>query len=339
MKKTTIRDIANEAGVSVALVSFVMSNQSRSADKVYKVNETTSRRILEIARRLDYRPNKAARTLRSGKTNTIGVVLSDISNKFFADIARCIEDRAYGYDCTVIFGSTDENAGKLENLVKVFMDKGVDGLIVVPCVGSERFIRSLADSDLPLVLMDRECSGVNTSRVMLNNGAALSLAVSALADNGYSKIEMIAYDMRLSNIVEREAGYRSKMEEYGLSDNVAIHRIPYKDIYGQIREVVVSALARGVEAFVFATNTLTIAGLKVLSDLGVTVPEKVRIVGFDDSEAFELYGTSITYVSQPVEQFGIRALDLLMEHISGGDPLSRKTVMLQPRLVVGNSSQ
>ena len=124
-RRVTIKDIAAEAGVSIALVSFVMNNKANGRD-TYRVNKNTAQRILDVARRLDYQPNNAARTLRCGRTNTIGVIVSDISNKFFADIARCIEDRAYKYNYTVLFGSTDENAGKLHNLVEVFLNKGID---------------------------------------------------------------------------------------------------------------------------------------------------------------------------------------------------------------------
>ena len=337
-KKTTIKDIANEAGVSIALVSFVMSNQTRDPDeRIYKVNEETSRRILEIARRLNYHPNNAARTLRQGKTNTIGVILSDISNKFFADIARCIEDRAYKYDYTVIFGSTDENADKLENLVKVLVDKGIDGLIIVPCAGSERFIASVAESRMPLVLMDRNIGGVDVSSVVLDNRSAMLQAVSTLVENGCTHIEMVGYDMCLSNVLEREEGYRQAMEHLGLGDHVAVHRIDFRNIESQVRSVIGSAVARGVEAFVFGTNTLTISGLKALDELEVSVPEQVRVVGFDDSEAFELYRTSVTYISQPIEQFGQESFDLLMKHIRNRD-MQSKTVTLKPQIVEGKSS-
>lgn len=339
LKKTTIKDIANEAGVSIALVSFVMSNQTKNPDeKTYKVSEETSRRILEIAKRLDYHPNNAARMLRQGKTNTIGVILSDISNKFFADIARCIEDRAYKYDYTVIFGSTDENADKLENLVKVFVDKGIDGLIIVPCVGSERCIESVIEANIPLVLMDRSIEGAEVSSVVLNNRSAMSLAVSSLVENGCSKIEMVGYDMLLSNAVEREEGYRSAMKRFGLEKNAVVHHIDFRRIDEQVRDVMSSAVSRGVEAFVFATNTLTLAGLKLLNELGVKVPEQMCVVGFDDSEAFELYRTSVSYISQPIEEFGQESFDLLIKHIRNRSKMQCITVTLKPSIVEGKSS-
>ena len=156
--RVTIKDIASEAGVSTTLVSFVMNNKV-NGQKTYRVNEETAQRILDIAARLNYQPNNAARTLRNGKTNTIGVIVSDISNKFFADIARCIEDCAYKNKYTVLFGSTDENPKKLENLIAVARNKGIDGLIIVPCEGSEEAILAVTRQNIPIVLLDREVSG------------------------------------------------------------------------------------------------------------------------------------------------------------------------------------
>ena len=161
-RKTTIKDIADAAGVSVALVSFVMNNMSGGK---YRVSAKTTKKILSIAEALDYQPNNAARSLRKGRSNTIGVILSDISNPFFSDIARCIEDKAYQYKYTVIFGSTDEDAGKLDNLIKVFINKGVDGLIIVPCEGSRQYIEKVLEANIPLVLLDRTIPDLEVNHI------------------------------------------------------------------------------------------------------------------------------------------------------------------------------
>jgi len=133
MGKITIRDVAREAGVSISLVSLVM-NAKRDAEGNLdcNVNKDTARRIAEVAKRLGYRPNKAAASLRSGRFYTIGMVTSDIANQFFADIARYIENIAHNYNYTVLFGSSDENAEKLDNIVDTFIGNGVEGLIVAP---------------------------------------------------------------------------------------------------------------------------------------------------------------------------------------------------------------
>ena len=177
--KVTIRDSAKALGVSTTLVSFAMSE----SPKKHRVSDEMIAKIRAKAKEMDYQPNNAARSLRSGKSNTIGVILSDISNRFFADIARCIEDQASQNGYTVLFGSTDEKSERLANLIKVFLNKGVEGLIIVPCEGAESSISELVMSGFPLVLIDRSFDDINVSSVTLNHIKATSLAVNESEDS------------------------------------------------------------------------------------------------------------------------------------------------------------
>lgn len=332
MKKhrTTIKDIAEAAGVSIALVSFVLNNQC----KRYRVGEEMSRRIRAIAAELDYQPNNAARSLRSGRSRTIGVIVSDISNKFFADIARCLEDEAYERNYTVIFGSSDENAVKLENLLQVMIHKGVDGLIVVPCEGAEEAILRVVNMQLPVVLLDRHIGEAEVSRVVLNNRKAMAMAVEQLVSQGFRRIQLFSYDMQLSNIREREQGYTEAMRQYGLEEMTCIHRIRFKHIQADTEEVICRLKQEGVQgdALVFVTNTLTLAGLKALNRYQIRIPDQVAVVGFDGSEAFDLYYTPIAYIRQPIEQFGTEALKLLIESIEAEKPGKVSVVTLNPEM-------
>lgn len=331
-RKITIRDIAAEAGVSIALVSFVMNGKSDGKGG-YRVNKETAERIRSVAERLNYQPNDAARMLRSGKTNTIGVIVSDISNKFFADIARCIEDRAYKHKYTVLFGSTDENPQKLENLIEVFRNKGIDGLIVVPCEGAEPTLRKLANENFPLVLLDREVSGADLSSVVLNNRRAGSQVTEVLVRQGFRRIEMVSYSMNLSNIREREEGYRSCMTENGLGEYVRIHHLRHERLE-RIVEVLRDAQARQVEAFVFATNTLAMQGVTAMFRMGCQIPRDFSMACFDTNEAFGLYRTAAACVSQPIERFGAEALDLLIKSIEHRDqPMACTRIVLAPEIV------
>ncbi|WP_418992620.1 LacI family DNA-binding transcriptional regulator [Alistipes sp.] len=331
-RKVTIKDIATEAGVSVSLVSFVMTNRAGGKD-VYRVNKETAQRILEVAERLRYQPNNAARTLRSGKTRTIGVIVSDISNKFFADIARCIEDLAYKHKYTVLFGSTDENPRKLENLMTVFFNRGIDGLIIVPCEGADQAIRRVAQQEIPIVLLDREVEGAELSSVVLNNCKAGIRITESLVDRGYTHIEMVSYSMSLSNIREREEGYRRCMALAGLEERIRIHHL-HHDRLEQIDPVVRDARARGVEAFVFATNTLALTGLTAIHRNGWHVPQDFALACFDSNETFDIYGTAVACVRQPIEQFGREALELLIRHIEHRDqPPSPARIVLTPEIV------
>lgn len=330
--KVTIKDIAAEAQVSVALVSFVMNNRENRRD-TYRVNKDTAKRILEVAERLNYHPNSAARSLRSGRTYSIGVIVSDISNKFFADIARCIEDRANDFNYTVFFGSTDENPDKLKNLIEVFVNKGMDGLVIVPCDGSYDDIRSIAQR-IPVVLLDRDVPESDLNCVTLNNLNAGQQAAEALLARGCKRVEMISHTMRLSNFKDREDGYRQAMQRAGVpASTVLIHRVSHKKL-DRISNVIVSARNRGVDGLFFATNTLALAGLKEINRFGWRVPGDFRVATFDSSDAFELDMIDIVYIQQPAEQFGKEVVDMMMKAIESRDsavPITR--VVLTPTLV------
>lgn len=333
-RKTTIKDIATEAGVSVSLVSFVMNNRAKAdgSGRLYRVSEETSQKIMEVARKLDYQPNNAARSLRSGRTNTIGVIVSDISNKFFADIGRYIEDAAYKLNYTVFFGSSDENPDKMENIVGGLMSRGVDGMIVVPCEKSEGSIAKIVEAGIPLVLIDRDMEGVDANRVLLNNRKAEYMAAESLIRRGCRRIEMISYAMRLSNIRDREAGYKAAMADNGLGEYVNIHNIRFKNIPGQIAKVFDDILARGVEGVVFATNTLTVEGVKRLRMSAPEALGRIRIVAFDESDAFDLSDYKVSYVKQPIELFGTESVRILLDCIANGNQQSVSTT-LNPQFV------
>lgn len=331
-KRVTIKDIATEAGVSIALVSFVMNNKAAGKD-TYRVNKETAQRILEVAQKLNYQPNSAARALRSGKTNTIGVIVSDISNKFFADIARCIENHAYKRNYTVLFGSTDENPQKLENLIEVFRNKGVDGLVVVPCDGADEIICDVARQNVPLVLLDREVPDLEVSSVVLNNRRAGYETTERLIRRGFTRIEMISYSMELSNIREREEGYRRCMQAYELDKNAVIHHLRH-DRLSKMEDIIREARQRRVDAFLFATNSLAGQGLRVIFRNGWRVPQDFAIACFDTNEVIDIYKTAIAYVRQPIEQFGTEALDLLIKSIEQRDKSRSCTrIVLTPEIV------
>ena len=281
-KRTTIRDIAEAAGVSISLVSFVMNNKG----KRYRISDEMTKRIREMADKLDYQPNNAARSLRSGRSRTIGVVVSDISNSFFA------EDDASRFNYTVIFGSSDENADKFRNVVEVLLGKGVDGLILVPCEGSEAYIEEIYGLNIPLVLIDRTIDNPEISRVVLNNQKASAMAVEHLVESGYKRVAMVSYAMRLSNICDREKGYESTMERLGLKDRMQIYRIDFHETARRVDDLVRQLFQRAnrkVDALLFATNSLAVEGLKALNRYQVSVPDDVAVVAYDSNEVFDLY--------------------------------------------------
>lgn len=330
-KRVTIKDVAREAGVSTALVSYVLSDIS-SGRHDHRVNPETARRIIDVAARLEYRPNNTARTLRIGRTMTIGVIMSDIANPFFSEIARCIENKAYDYNYSALFGSTDENPAKLEKLLHVFLNKNVDGVIIVPCDGAESAIREVVSSGLPVVLLDREIPGENIPSVVLDNYKAGQKLAETLVSKGKRRIEMVSYAMKLSNFRDREAGYMHAMEQSGNSAFISVNNFPY-DNFAAVRPYVLDAHERGVEALLCATNTLASNVLKEIIALGYTIPEDFAIASFDDNPAFSIYGTSVSFVRQPIQEFGTAAVDLVVNLINKGNYLTEKNIILAPSIV------
>ena len=336
-KPVTIKDIAREAGVSPSLVSFALNNSiDDKGQKRYKVNDQTARRILQIARKYNYVQNSAARALRSRRSRAIGVVLTDISNSFFSSIARHIEDEAFAANYTVLFGSTDEKAEKMERVIALLLSKGVDGLIIVPCEHCEPIIESVLERNIPVVLLDRDVESAMVNRVVLDNEPACRKAVQALFDGGFRRIEMISYDMQVANIARREAGYALAMDELGLGDHTKVHHISYHEVGNAMDECIASIDFDKTDALLFATNTLSVAGVKALQRKGLLKNRQIGLVAFDGSDAFDLCPLSIAYIKQPVEQFAHEALMRVIRKITHPEN-EPSTLVLAPTFVDGES--
>lgn len=303
-KNVTIKDIAAEAGVSIALVSFVMNNRVEADGKQkYRVNENTRQRVLDIARKLNYQPNSAARTLRKGRSLVIGVILSDISNVFYGEIARQMEDIAFKHGYTVLFGSSDESPEKFDRIVRTFLDKGVEGFIVVPCEGAERSLRHVMNVGVPFVIIDRKDIDIPAPKIVLDNEGAMMNAVSILAERGLRKVEMMSLDINVSSITGRENGFLNSMRNLGIPDDeIRIHRAPFAHVAEFTDKVLPDVVNGGAQGLVFATNALAIASIRKLSSMGVRVQKDIHLVGFDNSDVYDLFYPSIPHISQPIDE-------------------------------------
>lgn len=332
LKKVSLKDIAAEAGVSTALVSFVLNGKGRE----HRIGEETSRHILRIAREMNYQPNIAAKGLRSGMTGTIGVVISDISNPFFAQIARDIEDVADRLGRTVFFGSSDESEEKMKSLVAGFINRGVDGLIIVPCEHSENTVRELCANKFPVVLLDRYFEDIATNYVVLNNFNASYQAVRHLIDSNYKRIGMIAYDVNLNHMQERIRGYKEAVSEAGMP--AIIMRLKQKNFEKTFDKVMKKLVEeRSVDALFLPTVTITMACLHYVNRYGIRIPQQMGLVGFDENDAYDLFYTPVTHVKQPVSQLSQKAVEVLVDTISNKNA-SVQRVSIEGSLIVKASS-
>ena len=339
MKKVTIRDVAREAGVSVTLVSFVMNAKMGKNGRLdCPVNPNTATRVLEVAKRLGYRRNNAAASLRSGRSRTIAVIVSDISMPFFADICRIIESIAYKEGYTVIFASSEENPQKLAHLVDTLVGFNVEGLILAPCLGSEDAVSRIKSVGIPTVLIDRDFPGDDFGRVLVDNVDSGKVAANYLIHQGFGKIEMITYNNAPTSITEREAGYAEAMEEAGLKDDIKIHKIDHEPSVAKksVVEIFRDAKTRGTEAFILPTERLAMFGFYSLIVLGMLTPRDVALVCFDQNAVYKLNKPSIPHVIQPLNDIAEKSFSLLQRMIEGDVSEEDKSIILKAELVLGS---
>ena len=354
MKKVTIRDVAREAGVSVTLVSFVMNAKMGKDGRLdCPVNPNTAARVLEVAKRLGYRRNNAAASLRSGKSHSVAVIVSDLANPFFAEICRNIENIAYKDGYTVIFASSEENPEKLAHLVETMVGYNVEGLIVAPCLGGEKALERATNIGIPTVLIDRDVPGEGFGRVLVDNVDAGVIATKYLFHQGFGKIEMLSYKLGVTSLTDREFGYTKAMEDAGLKNEIKLHRIDYDADAAKrgVIEVFRDALKRGTEAFILPTKKLGVIIRKIFDPAPYIGLFAFRVFGvvdfqqflesvsflvcFDESDIYDLKKPVIPHVVQPLAEIAEKSFTLLQRMVDGNVPDDEKTVTLKAKLVLG----
>jgi len=341
IKKITIRDVAREAGVSVTLVSFVMNAKMGKDGRLdCPVNPVTAARVLEVAKRLGYRKNNAAASLRSGRSHTIAFIISDIASPFFSEICRYMENVAYAAGYTVLFASSDENAEKLDRLIDTVIGYNIEGMIVAPCAGSEPVLDKALSYNIPIVLIDRNIEGEQYGRVMVDNVDSGYQAAKCLIDRGDKKVEMISYSLEVTSLRDREEGYKKAMQEAGLANNIQVHKIDYEtsESSAQVLEIIKSAKERGVESFILPTKRLAMYGFEAMAELKIKYlsGDKFPFVGYDESDIYNLNRPPIPHMVQPMEEIAEQSFNLLQSMISETE-VSDKNIVLKAKLVYGGS--
>ncbi len=328
-KRVSLKDIANKVGVSIALVSYVMNGQ----EKEKRVGAEVVKKIKEAAEELNYQPNQIARSLRMKTTKTIGLIVADIANPFFGQLARIIENEAGKFGYTVIFGSSDEDGTKSAVLINTFLNRQVDGIIIVPAEGSSGQIQSLLKKKIPLVLVDRYFPEINASHIILDNYQATYDATIHHIENGFNHIAMIAHKSSLIHMKERIRGYTQAMADHNLTDNICVEEIRF-DHYNEDIENVFDNFENkniNINALVFATNTLSIFGLYCIQKRCLKIPEKLAFIGFDGGDVFDLFTPPLSFVEQPLEEMGKESFRILMDLMNGSSKISQ--IMLSPTLI------
>ena len=338
MKKISITDIARECRVSKTLVSMVLNGRG---DK-YGISKKTQERVLAYAGRLNYQPNHLARGFRLGRSNTIGLVVADISNPFYAKIARGVEDHASKAGYNLIICSSDESPDKETALIRVLRERQVDGLLISSTFSSSKEIHSLIREDFPFVLIDRYFPHTDTNYVIVDNYRGAFTATEHLIKLGYKRIaHMTVTPAHVTSLKERKRGFMDAMKKHELRLNKKyISLIPYSDIkqnvYRELRELLASP--NNIQAIFLANNNIAVSFLECVNEMKLRIPYEIAIICFDDIELFRVIHPTVTCIAQPMEEICKAAVRTLIRNISKPDKSGKKTkIILQPELIIRES--
>lgn len=321
---TTIREVAKKANVAISTVSYVLNNTNR-------VKQETRDRIMSIIKELDYQPNQVARSLKTKKTCTIGIVVPDISHSFFIDIIGAIDATADKYNYNIILCNTNEDQKKEYRYLNNLVSKGIDGLIFIATCKNPSILNEI--KNIPIVIVDRKF-GQNLFSVTVDNEKGGYYATSHLIAKKKSEIFLITGPLSINSHFDRMTGYIKALKENGLQYNEMMVRQCDVNIESGFK-MVESLLEQKVKFdSIFITDDLIALGaVKALIKGGIRIPEEVSIVGYDDIPTAAIFTPSLTTVEQPKYMIGEKAAKLLFEQINNR-PIKCKNIVLEPRLIV-----
>lgn len=330
-EKLTIRDIAKMAKVSPMTVSRVLNGDSR-------VKEETKKKILQLVNKVKYRPNARARAFVKKKSNLIGIVVSDISNPFYAELAKGIEDKAQEKGYNVIFSSVTNKSEKTETYVHLLMDSGVDGLIFGSVRLHEPVVEELISKGFPLVLVNRKIHGEACNYVVLNNEKGAYDIVEHLINLGYRKIGIIIGGQNLSTGLERLKGYKRALKDHRiqLNENYIIQS-RFTKVAGYEGAKRFLAMKDRPEAIFGGNDYIAMGVIDAVEESGLHVPEDIALVGFDDTEFAANSRINLTTISQRTYEMGNLGAQILIDYIERKETDYIHKIILEPRIIIRGS--
>lgn len=334
MKALSIKDIALQANVSITTVSFIINGKAKEKS----ISDAVIKKVQQIIIDSGYKPNQIARSLRTGNSNIIGLIIEDISNSFFSRIARLIEDKAYKKGYKIIYSSTENNVEKAQELINLFKSRKVDAYIISPIKGIEEDIQILLNENKPVILFDRNLPQLNTNYVGANHFVASYQAVESFIKNGKRNIALVTTDIDVQQIIERFEGYKKAIVDAALpyKDSLVL-KIPFNQAEATtIKQIKTLLKTKEVDAVLFATNYLAISGLKVLKELNKKIDENFAVIGYDDHEAFELHTPSISTIQQPLEEIAETIIRLILAQLAAKTKIPDQQIIIPAKLIIRN---
>ncbi len=328
----TLKDVAREAGVSTSTVSRVFNEPE-------KVKTATRQKIERTIEDLNYQPSRVARRLRvvSGQANMLGLVIPDIQNPFFADVARGVEDVARANDYALILSNSDEDTRKQKLCLDTLRTEEVDGIIVPPVRERDADVEALVGSSIPVVCVDRRIKKIPFDTIVSDNRQGAYEGVSLLIEQGHRRVGFVGGIPNISTSKERHKGYRDALVEHGMRpDPSLVRKGNSRQESGRRLTSELLNLAEPPTALFTGNNLMTLGAFTAIHERGLEIPKDIAIVGYDDVPWALALNPPPTVVSQPGYEMGRRAAEMLLRRIAEPDR-SPTLVTLQPKLIVRES--
>lgn len=334
MRKVTLREVADAAGVHPATASRALNVETRGL-----VNSVTARRITRVADALGYRPNPVARTLKTAKSGMIGVVLPDLTNPMFPPIVRGIDEALEPARFSTMIVNTDNDEVRERSLIESLRGRQVEGFIIATALLDHALLRQLADDGVLMVLVNRQSTGVDTPSILPDDARGIALAVRHLAELGHRDIVHLAGPQNTSTGVVRARAFRAEVEELGLNDDPAMITGCERWSEEAGAEALRRLLDQGVAptAVVAGNDLIALGCYDVFAERGIVCPEEISVVGFNDMPFLDKMRPPLTTVAVPNRLIGVEAGRMLLEAIAApGRPA--RSVLLPLSLVERGST-
>lgn len=327
--KPTIYDVAKEANVSIATVSKVLNKSGRISDE-------TRKRVLKVIEQLNYQPSMMATALTGKSTFTIGLLIPDLANPFFAELARSIEDRGHELGYNIFICSTDYQVAKEKNYIDLLKRKSVDGLILASGFEDTTEVEKLIQEKFPVAIVARDSFSPQVNSVTIDNFHGGYEAASYLIRLGHTRIAMIARNVWSNR--ERLRGYRQALNDHNLEECVPFEFTKESDIESgkKVAENYLRSKTRPTAIFA-GNDLLAIGAIQTAREMGIKVPDQLSVVGFDNTAIATLVNPRLTTMAQPIKMIGQEVMDLMVEEIEKNGQ-NKKKIVLSPELVVREST-
>lgn len=329
---SSLIDVAKIAGVSIATVSRVISHPE-------KVAPATQAHVRKAMKELSYQPNRVARRLRQrgGKRHLLGLIIPDIQNPFFSEMARGVEDVAYANEFAVMLCNSDEDTRKEAFYLDVMRAESADGIILPPINDRDPAVIKLVESGMPIVTVDRSLSDITVDKVEVDNRQGAFDAVAHLIKIGHRRIGLITGRLNISTSRDRKVGYEQALEAGDIAVDATCMRIgDYKQASGATLAEELLALPNRPTALFVANNLMAVGAIEAIHRRKLKIPDDIAIIGFDDLPWADALDPPLSVVRQPAYEVGRAAAELLLKRL-GNRNSPAAWLRLRPRLILRSS--